>query len=186
VLAVAVTSDAHTGIEPHRHTDDRERDGSHEPGAHLPSVTVCLARHPASTAVAVGSRVVDVAVIGVKRVLSVMESPAERVELSQDETMRCEPTRLSERDKPRSAGLRIFCRVGAGSAVSANTSAFRREIQPTRSGGESRRGYRSYSVRMSDSVLSPREFRAAAAAHADLGPGYSDAVLASWARDELG
>ena len=87
MLAVSVTSDAYTGIEPHRHTDDRERDGSHEPVAHLPSVTVCLARHPASAAAAVGPRVVDVAVVGVKRVLSVMESPAERVELSPDETV---------------------------------------------------------------------------------------------------
>ena len=78
MLAVAVTSDGHTGIEPHRHTDDRERDGSHEPGTHLPPVMVCSARHPASTAVAVGPGGVDVAVVGVGCVLSVMESAAGR------------------------------------------------------------------------------------------------------------
>ncbi len=37
-----------------------------------------------------------------------------------------------------------------------------------------------YAVRMSDSPLSPQEIRAAAAAHDELGPEYSDAVVASF------
>jgi hypothetical protein len=51
-----------------------------------------------------------------------------------------------------------------------------------RTGGGLRRGHRSYAVRMSDSPLSPQEIRAAAAAHAELGPEYSDADWARWHR----
>ena len=59
--------------------------------------------------------------------------------------------------------------------VSLQTSAW-----PTRTGGGPRRAHRSYAVRMSDSALSPQEIRAAAAANAELGPGYRDAVVASF------
>jgi hypothetical protein len=50
----------------------------------------------------------------------------------------------------------------------------------TGTGGGSRRGHRSYPVRMSDPLLPPQESRAAAAAYAELGPAYSDAVVASF------
>ena len=59
--------------------------------------------------------------------------------------------------------------------VSLQTGAW-----PTRTGGGPRRAHRSYAVRMSDSPLSPQEIRAAAAANAELGPGYRDAVVASF------
>jgi hypothetical protein len=45
---------------------------------------------------------------------------------------------------------------------SSNTSASRPEIRPVRDGGESRRGHRSYAVRMSDSPLSSQEIRVGA------------------------
>ena len=41
-------------------------------------------------------------------------------------------------------------------------------------------GHRRYAVGMTDSPLSPQEIRAAAAAHDELGPEYSDAVVASF------
>jgi len=41
-------------------------------------------------------------------------------------------------------------------------------------------GHRSYAVCMSDLPLSPHDVRAAAAAHEELGPEYSDAVVASF------
>jgi len=41
-------------------------------------------------------------------------------------------------------------------------------------------GRRRYAVGMTDSPLSPQEIRAAAAAHHELGPEYSDAVVASF------
>ena len=41
-------------------------------------------------------------------------------------------------------------------------------------------GHRSYALGMTDSPLSPQEIRAAAAAHHELGPEYSDAVVASF------
>jgi hypothetical protein len=52
--------------------------------------------------------------------------------------------------------------------------------RPTRTGGGSLRAHRSYAVRMSDWPVSPQEIRAAAAANAELGPGYRDAVVASF------
>jgi len=42
------------------------------------------------------------------------------------------------------------------------------------------RGNRSYPARMSTSPLSPQEIRAAAEVHRELGPEYSDAVVASF------
>jgi hypothetical protein len=45
---------------------------------------------------------------------------------------------------------------------SSNTSASRPETRPVRTGGESRRGHRSYAVRMSDPPLSSREIRVGA------------------------
>ena len=59
--------------------------------------------------------------------------------------------------------------------VSLQTGAW-----PTRTGGGPRRAHRSYAVRMSDSPLSPQEILAAAAANAELGPEYSDEVVASF------
>jgi len=62
------------------------------------------------------------------------------------------------------------------------------ETYPTRSpraaraGGESQDGHRSYAVRMRDLPLSPQEIRTAAAAYAELAPGYSAVVASSLER----
>jgi hypothetical protein len=71
-------------------------------------------------------------VVGVERVLSVMESAAERVELSQDETTRCDATRLSDTDKPRSYRLRRRRHVLAGRAAAVRRIWFCRTRSRTR------------------------------------------------------
>jgi len=93
----------------------------------------------------------------------------------------------------------LLNRMGsAGASAPGRTSsvrrpAHRRARQPSDrhpadpADGGPRRDHRSYAVRMSDSPVSPQETRAAAAANAELGPGYAelgpgycDAVVASF------
>lgn len=85
---------------------------------------------------------------------------------------------LPDRERPALPGLRSSAKAGAASRTCSGQPP---DLKPGWLRPAANRAWSSsYAIRMGDSPLSPQEDRASAAALAELGPEYSDAMVASF------